>query len=501
MGMRVQIGTYSLDVLGFVVGEDSTPLAAGDTSGGVGSFQFTIAAPDPDVHHPVGSLAADILTYGPAILFDRSVVVVHTELGSIPGVIVDGSLGDGVIRYQGVSDLNRLNAYDVRALPYSGTLGGLFRYYLSLVKISPLFIQVDSALDGRPISVPGWSGELWYHLKALAVAHDAEIALTGPIYSLRQIRTRYASKGRGYRRSQDLTVPTLAQSVEVYRYNNRRIVDELVYPVGGWTEETEVLNVNAGEWAEYTLPLSASVTSIQEPVMLESVPPEYEGSSVYTVVANDGLPVTEAMWTARGGRLLLNINRDTRSLRIRIRGATRVPMADGSGTATNFSLALGSDATGNRYSTLRLVGTGVAFDKQILKIRTGVPDSRTGTEVGTTIDNPFISNKNQAYRAGVRAAVAFAGPNPGLSAEVTNVVGTGTQTFGNVAGSRVYDAETKRYYRVRSGSTSEAGISIQADDDLTHDDVQAAETGRTYAQVQAKRGALTYQRDRLIGLV
>src|SRR5690606_11121151 len=117
------------------------------------------------------------------------------------------------------------------------------------------------------------------------------------------------------------------------------------YPPGGWSPDVEILNVNAGEIAEYTLELSASVSAIQTPTMLTSVTPEHATSSVYTIVANDGLPVTEALWSSRGGSLIVRINPDTQSLTIRMRGATGVPLSTG-GAATNFLVALASDPSG-----------------------------------------------------------------------------------------------------------------------------------------------------------
>src|SRR5690606_33369235 len=102
-------------------------------------------------------------------------------------------------------------------------------------------------------------------------------------------------------RSRSLQVQSTAQSVEVYEYDLEWVEDGLMYPSGGWTPEVAVLNVNAGETAEYTLTdpwLSASLVSIQEPEMVTFVSQEHDSSSVYTVVADDGLPVAPGLWAS-----------------------------------------------------------------------------------------------------------------------------------------------------------------------------------------------------------
>lgn len=497
MAATVKIGGYPFPVESYSISEDSTPLAAGDTSGGTGVLNITIPAPQSGMDYFQTTGMKWLHDFGRNILQDKPVTFRDSKWGTVSGRINSISQPNpGLISITAITDMNVLNAYNVQAQPFVGTLGNLIRYYVGLATDAP--VSVDAALNSRPIPAPGWTGELWYHLKMLAVAHEFEIALVDGVLVFRQLRQRELVKGRDIDRGGDVQVNTLAQKVEVYQYNNEAITNQLVYPIGGWTPELEVLNVNAGETAEYTLELSASVSSIQTPTMVTNVSPRHNSSSVYTVVAGDGLPVNPAMWAARGGSVEITINPDTTSLHVKLRGAEGIPLATG-GAAKNFQLALGADTA--RYSTLRIVGTGVIFDRQKKVFRTGVTPQQTGTEIGVTIDNIFLSTKSQTYSAGVRAAADFAGPVPSLSAQVNRAFKyDGQVTTGNLGGARIFDSATKRPYRVRTGTVNPATVSITAEDDLLHEDVDGFHFGKTYGQVQATRSGHTYRDDYLMGL-
>lgn len=585
MGFRLELAGSKIESIDYEVQESSSPLAAGDSSGAVGSFSITFPVPDPYVltgspnavtygygegpygYGPygggvslgTGSVWSLVRKVGPEILIDRDARIFDSRKGFTLGTVSSATVthDGGTITVQGSTRLSKLNVYGVQAQPFVGTLSGAFEYYLEMAGINTeLFI--DDEIADRPVVMPGWNGELWYYLKLMAAAEECDISLVSGVILLRPIRTRVATQNRDTSRTTTLGADTLAQAIEVYQYNNRAITNQLVYPPGGWNNTVEVLNVNAGETAEYTLELSASLSSIQTPVMQTSVSQSYSASSVYTVVANDGLPVPPALWASRGGQVDITIDPDTTRLQVKLRGATGIPLSTGE-VAQNFSLALGSDTTGNRYSTLRIVGTGVAYDKVKKRIRTGVPASKTATEIGVTIDNPFISTTNQLYTAGTRAARKYAGAVFTLSGTVTAVnrrgdTGQATyptygsvqealdtalvtptygsvetyydgqgltsyesvrqfwfetfrdddvdQVFGNVQGARVYDKKTRRWYRVRSGRLTSSLVSFDADDDLTHGDIEGFYSGLTYDDVLTAlaNGAFTYAEVERLGL-
>lgn len=499
MGVTLKIGGYPFPVQSWQITEDSIPLAANDTTGSTGQLTATLKAPDPDLEHVQDTGMKWVLDFGYTILQGKTLEFEDSRWGSITGVISSVSRpSPATISVTANVLLNRLNAFNVKARPFAGSLGNLIRYYVGLGDPTAS-VYVEPSLNSRPVAVPGWNGELWYYMKMLAMAHEFDVATVEGVYTFRRLRQRELAKGLDISTPADAPVPNLAQTIEVYRYNNRRIVNELVYPPGGWNTSTEVLNVNAGEVSEYTLQLSASVSYIQPPTLQTSVAPDYDASSVFTIVANDGFPVSNAQWVESAGSVKVRINEDSTSLTVTLRGATRVPLATG-GFASNFSLALGSDDSGSRYSTLRIVGTGVAFEKEKVTIRTGATEKETGTVVGVTIDNPFLSDKNQQYRAGTRAAAQFVAPIPNRGGQVTNAVVPPGITLGNVGGMRVSDKDTKRPYRIRRSTISPATLSYNAEDDLLHDDIEQQRSGETYGQVEAKRTGLTYLDDYLMGL-
>lgn len=553
IGTRISVAGYDYNVDDYTVTESGSPLAITDSSGGVGEMSFSLPLPDP--YHDRARSDDPLRVFGPMWLIDQPVTILDSRNGLTLGQITSISISQDStgVSVSGYTRLDILNAYNVQAGPFVGTLGGLAGYYFGLVGITTDW-QVDASIASRAVAVPGWTGELWYYLKQLMAAQGCEIALVSGVILIRPLRTRIAERNRAVSLSNGVGAGSLAQSVEVYWYRSEEITDELVYPPGGWTPETPVLNVNAGETAEYTLELSSSVSSIQAPTHETYVSDDYEASSVYTVVADDGFVVSEAQWSDQGGSVTITVNPDTKTLKVVLVGANEVPVATG-GYSKAFSLALASDTSGSRYSTLRIVGTGVRYVREKKVFRTGVPASKTATEVGVTIDNPFINDLNTAYNAGVRAASQFSGTQLTLSGTVTAInrrgdsgvadyptyaevqealeaelgtpsysdvqtwyTGSGytsyalvldywfdlvasmfeNQTFGNVGGARIFDPLTGRYYRIRQATVTPTTITIQsADDDLTFEDVQNHRAGKTYADVQAERNAMTYTQDRL----
>lgn len=530
MGIKLDIGGNEYQAASYNVIEDSTPTSSDDSTGSVGTFEFELK----DVENPF-------------LLEGQSVSLLESRRGSTIGFVKSVTEADrGSVTVSCQSRLGRLNIYSVQAEPFSGTLGNAFRYYASLAEqITDVFI--DPQIVSRPVVFPGWYGELWYYLKQMAAAQECEVSLVSNVILLRPLRMREAIQDRDVERTRTYGDTRLARAVEVYRYNNVPITSELVYPPGGWTPETEVIAVGAGETIERVIELSASVTYIEQPVMQTFVAPDYDSSSVYTAVGDDGLPVTPAMWSDYGGRLSVSINDDTTSLTVTVTGPEGIVGGKGEAIST-YSIALGADFTGNRYSTLRIIGTGVAFDKQKMRVRTCVPDQLTGTDVGITIDNPFISTIDDARRAGVRAARWYAGERMELSGTVTSINQLGdsgamnypkysydqaqfegmtygdveaiqgsltydeieqayyaivrddfdNQVFGNAGGARVWDRKSNHWFRIRNATVGTSTVGFSAEDDNIHEDHENTYGGMTYADEEALFAGMTYsQRDRM----
>lgn len=548
MGFKLEIGGRLYEAVDFNVIEAATPLAAGDSTGQVGTISLTIPYPDPELqpNHP-------ITIFGPQILSGESVRLVDTRKGFTLGEIVSASnsLTAGNIQIQANSRLGELNVYNVQAQPFVGTLQDAFEQYLELANVDHDFF-VDPEIAGTPVVFPGWNGELWFHLKQMAAAIDCDISLVSGIILLRPVRERVATRGRDIERSFTLSGGSLAQNIEVYYYNNRPITNELVYPPGGWSEDVTVINVNAGETIEEVLELSASVSSISQPVMQTFVAKSHRNSSVFTVVGDDGLPITPAAWNSNGGRLRVDINPDTTSLTVHITAPTGLPNRDGAEIGV-YSVSLSDTGSTGRYSTLRIVGSGVAFDKKSKLIPTGIGPSETATEIGVSIDNPFFSSLDDVNRSGSRAVRAYNGTAMAINGSVVAINQLGdsgvattrtygfvqdlhagktyndvqsewggfsyqqiftdlneplenefqNQVFGNVNGARVWDKQSKRWYRIRTGTLVPSNIQFEAEDDLTHEDVieyYNDRVGMTYGDLQGFLTGYTYKQVDLMGL-
>lgn len=543
MGFQALIGGSPYEITGFSVSESATPLAAGDSSGSVGTITFNTPKPDPDLF-PDNPL----VKFGSRILIGKEVRLTDTRKGFTLGKVISTGRGDsaGDFSFTCNSRLGDLNVFGIQAQPFVGTLRAGFQYYLSLANITT-DLSVDDSIADRQIITPGWSGELWYHLKQLAAAQQCDVSLVSGVILLRPIRSRVAIRGRDVERSAPAGGGTLAQSVEVYQYNNRSITNQLVYPPGGWTEGVSTINVNAGEYLEEVLELSASVSSIQQPVMQTFVSQDHSTSSVFTVVGDDGLPITPMQWASYGGFLAVDINDDTRSLTVRIQAPSGLPNKDGDEIGV-YSIALSSEESTGRYSTLRIIGSGVAFDKEKVLIHTGVTPAQSATGVGVTIDNPFLSSIEDVYSAGSWAARSFSGLGQSISGSVTAINQLGdsgvatyppysvdqenhagntyqqvqtfyagltygtiqedlfatvrdefeNQVFGNVNGARVWDQQSRRWYRIRQGTLGPDLIQFEADDDMIHGDVQSTLTG-TYGDFQTVYSGSTYLEVDLMG--
>lgn len=544
MGFQAIIDGRPYEITNFQVQEAATPLAAGDSSGQVGTITLSIPQPNPDIfpNH-------DLNMFGPQILNRKSIRLSDSTKGFTLGEITDASRNDssGTIDISCVSRLGKLNIYNVQAQPFTGTLEAAFRYYLTLAS-QTVDIYVDPAIANKQVVITGWEGELWLRMKELATAHDCDISLVSGNIVLRPIRSRTASRGRFTDRGSGGGIGTLAQAIEIYHYKTRKITNELVYPPGGWTPDVQTINVDAGSTTVETLELSASVSSIQQPVMQVFVDRQHSNSSVFTVVGDDGFPIMPGAWTANGGSLSVSINPDTTSLSVTITAPTGLYNKDGNEIGV-YSISLSSDYSTGRFSTLRIVGTGVAYTKEAIRIPTGITPQQTGTEIGVTIDNPFFNNLNDVYRAGVRAAKSYSGADLSFQASVLSVNSLGdtgdltypsyedvqamfagksyaqvqtmmagktyeefqeelyasvrdnfeNQVFGNVNGARIWDDRTNRWYRIRQATINPSGIMVTAEDDLTHKDIQAVWGKYTYGQLQQKLQDRTYHDVHMMG--
>ena len=521
MGVTVRLdGKRLKDQHSYDIRESSSPLAGGDSSGAVGTINIDVPH-QPEAH----------------LLLGKAVTIEDTRLGSTLGTVQSVSSSGGIDQIAATNRLGDL-MIETQVQPFGGTLVDAFEYYLSLANIDT-GIVVDPAIASRPVTFRGWYGNLWLGMKQMALALDLDLTLVSNNIVLRPIRQFEAVRGRDLDRSFNADGTQLALKQEVIWYTNQYISNYAIWPPNSKWEDADTFSVSAGETVERNIPLASSVTSIVQPTMMNypGFDPYDMLTSGYAIVGDDNIHVTPSQWAAYGGSLSVSINDDTESLTLTITGASGMVQIDGNPMRT-FRVGL-SSGDGNVYPALTIVGTGVHFQENSLLLNTGVPPWKTGQEFAPTIDNRFLGNLNDAYRAGTRGARRYAGRTMSIDGTVTAInrrgdkgsatyppysfvqglydalsyggvkaLNTGktyadvkaefyalveddfeNQAFGNAAGARVYDRTTSRYYRIRTATfANRSEIQFDADDDLTNGDIQAHFDALTYGGVKARPG-------------
>ena len=476
-----------LEVIDFTGELEAPSISLTDQSGSVGSVTVTTSGSSPEIL---------------AETSDKYYKLLPSDTVGLWGRITGGSQSDeaNTTTFTGLAHLHALLAYNVTAEPYQGTIQGAFDYYGALATSALVFHVYPPDI---PVVFPGWTGELWVVIKELCatfgvtptLGYGGQVAIVGGEYTtLTEPGEHFAlTVNRQYNSD------TLAQKVEVTRYNPAWVTNQLVYPPGGWTPEVNVLSVGPQETQEYTLELDTSITSFTQPTMVTYVSSTHDSSSRYTIVGDDGFPIQPAQWTDYGGKLLIERGSDTRSLVVTLKGPDKDIIMSNGRPCSTYSVALASDTSGSRYSTLRIVGTGVRLTPETVAFNTGVSASQTGTEVGASVDGRFIQNDEQFYRAGSLAASRFAG---GLL--------TGSMS---IPAGRVYGVEDSEYFatpgvsmpisgrrwRVTSKSFSPNGTSYSLEDSLLYGEMQTAQEGKTYAVIQTANTGKSYTAVRLKG--
>lgn len=476
----VSIREYAMEVVTFNVTESSQPLDSSDSSGGVGDFSVSVTRPENDSVFNI---------YGSGFL-QRKPVRLSTRYGDILGTVAGVSeTNDSLLEIMCVSSMGPLNAYNISAPPFRGRLVDLIQLYFSLVPGSGLVFTADPSLEDREVTVPGWRGELWYYLKLLCAAENLQISLGGDgLIYVSSTPSMTASDEPFSGVVESMQVGGLSEHVEVYTYDNKWISNMPVYPPGGWEESVEVINVSAGEYIEHPLELSASLESFVPPRMEQSVQREELNRSVYSIVGDDGFPIPEAQWINSGGSVEFELGEDTRSIIVKIRAASGIPNPSTGEDMRTFALAMAADSSGSRYSSIRILGSGVSFNRRTIKFPTGVSPQDTGTEVGATIDNPFLSTMGQVVQAGTLAAMKQSGFDPQMSTSMP--LPLGEEWHSGVVGSLI--PRDSLDYRTRTVTYTPEGVEFSSDYHLTYAALQEALNGLTYNQWQGLNEGLTY---------
>ena len=537
-------GTVFRNLSDYSVSEDATPISITDQTGGANESSISVSGDRVD---------GKMLHRMKATLSDGSS---GTTTGTLSSPSGSTSPQDGSsLSLPLTSALNALTATRV-ALPYAGTLAGYFDYVLGLVGIAEPVI--DGSFAEVDVVFAGWNGDVRTNLWEVCAAHGAEVTLIANQTTVRPVRQRVITNRRDASEAWSLSDDNIAQSVEGYWYDSvNHTVPNLVYPPGGWNSDVQILTVPAGQVQEYDLDLTNfddngegagfSVHTFTQPACVDSVGPADDSASVYTVSGDDGLPVPSAEWAALGGGLEVTLNPDGQTLHVKITGMQSIADAGGQ-MIQNYSIAMSSGESDN-YSSLRILGTGVSYYKHKVTALSGLSADMAPTQVGATIDSPFITDPAALWsiltwplseaqgptqtitvqsravnRAGDTGSFAqptindfdthYAGDtinqidadNSGLTLDGVETKGQGwvagrfeNQAFGNVAGARILSDGA--WYRVTTATITPTSTTYSALEDTTINDFDEFYAGMTINQIDAANGDRTLNQQAIRPLV
>lgn len=475
MGVKFTIANQVIEPIEYSITEEATPIRGGDSYGAVSILTVKV---------PTGSLRAMDLIDTQARL--------DTDYGWISGIVdsCDRSDDGATISLVIPSMLSQVAVYNITAKPFVGTLQAAIRSYVALGD-STLSVSVASSVANKQVALIGWTGELWHHLKQLAVAYGLEVALVSGVITFRTPRALTLEHSRLGSSQVSYGDNDRADKAELYWYKTRPVNNAPVYPPNLDVEFAQTYSIPAGEETEIVLELETSVSYIAPPVYRESVPPTWFSGSAISLARDDDTIISLAEWNRGGGAVRVKIEDDQMSVRLIIRGPTNA-------SASTFKLVAPANISHAERSSIRLHGTGVAFRRNRCEVLTGVKPNTASSEMAPTQDNIFINDASTAWDLCTSMAQYYTAPRIKSNTD-TPSFGV-TSPLGGVIGGRYYDTKARQWFRVRSLSYGPGTVGVVADWDTTHVDAQAMYAGMTYAQVQALHSGKTYGRVTIEGV-
>ncbi|WP_143231393.1 hypothetical protein [Agromyces cerinus] len=427
-------GVAEWDVAGLQLTEDATPVDPSSSFGGAGDFSFSIPA----------NVDAKLIVGLP-------VEVVDTVLGVTRGVIAAvGMVGDDV-RAQCTTRLVPLVA-DRNAALHVGTVESYLTYVFGLCDVTT-GVVFDPSIADIEVTAVGWSGNVWLQVKQFCIAYQVEVAVVGTDIVVRPLRGQRASRVDESAFEWGMDGTGRSQTVESWYYETTPVTDAVLV---GRTANV-ISSLGAGEVYEFQVDLDCSLSSVEQPVAMDSVAYSEASASVYSVRDRLDNPVDASYWVKQGGSVSVSIADDTRSITVKVTGCLDATLAPYRLVGTR--VVHGQDV---EYSTLRVLGSGLAFKRKLYSMPACVDGSAT-VEVGCEVDNDFITSWAHAHSLLLWAAVRYGSPQIRVSGQA--VLGAG-------AGARILDDFTE--YRVRTVSRGPSGeASYEAEWDTTLGDLDA----------------------------
>lgn len=391
---------HASNVVNYSYTEGSTPLVPGDESGAIGDVSIEV----------LNENNASILLYKDDFYLQDNF---H---GSVQGSVESVAGNNDTVTMGGRSRLAALNVEDIIP-PRTGTIGNIIEAVINAVGEETNILK-DAGLSTATVNAPGYEGDVWVYIKQLCSAYEVEVTVIRDYIIIRPARQRTIDATNLIDKSWQIQDIELAQTFDVAYYNYTPRTDYLVYPEGGWNSEVQVYSVAANETTEFELDLEFFLTSVQQPQVFDTVAKDYGTVSCYSVSGNDNLPVTAAFWEAFGGDMAFEILGDGSRVKVTITGPTYEALSP-------YSISISDGSTS--YSTLRVVGTGMDYNRLLYTEETGLTAAEAPIVKGAEIDNPAISTLAEAKRYALFARRLYALP--------TQTYSTSGRTFPRLEGS------------------------------------------------------------------
>jgi hypothetical protein len=325
---------------------------------------------------------------------------------------------------------------------------------------------------------PGWNDSLWTKLNELSAATGKEIVLQNDALLVRDVRASTVELTNFIGSPQRSGNTGTGRHVEVVNQNTYNLSGSVIFDYR--TDATRTVTADVNERNVTNIAADAWLVSVQNPTPGNGSTGAYPDDGGYFIMASDGQWIPGAVWTQYGGSVVASVGANGTSIDLTVNG----PVATIGGYPAPYTI--GSVVGTGRATGLSLIGSGVGFNPQAVKVATGADWSITSEDISQTINQPFITDLPTAYERGEFAAAAANGASQTLTATIptADIGGLGLT---NGAMFR-YD---KAWWRIRSSKIGNATISITADLLTTTAQHDAVVPGETIGAHDARLAALT----------
>jgi hypothetical protein len=494
-------GTFQEDkIVSYSYSEDASPFEPQNIEGGAGQVSVTVIA--------------DEGSRGTRVAVNNNIRVTDSEFGTVSFRARQVSIGDASATISGETIQYRLNSTrQAAAKGGSGTtLLEAILYYCELVDVIPSFATgFSDKLQTIEVNFPGWNGNVWEHLKMLCAATPLDDDDNTFMEMYIEDDTLWFREGAStsidfseYVIDKSLSIDSYdaAKEVEVFNYNTSYGANKVVREQGTDINTSSVnrnasfadsMQVDAGETVVKRFKVNASLTSVEQPLVVSQIIPlpfpDTDSTGQYVVVGSDDYPIDPEQWEDQGGKLEVRLTENFDEIEVIITAPPSVQMQRADGDPEDVTLApykIGVESSGGTdYPAIYIVGTGVFFEKTSTKFVTGASEDYVADISGTSIDNPFITNRRIQVDRGVAAAQAIMGPKM----EISGTIATGV-SFGENLGSIFNEYDGK--FRVSNLSYSTSNISFTAKKFVTIADFNTAWAGATIANFNTTNSGLSF---------